>query len=1579
MERRPNHTGSNSSMWAPGTKYRHRAVIAGRPKRCANLCVAMLLVLVSQYADAQLAFQQDAATGLLSIEVENYDANTSQGGHDWVAASVNGASNSASLQASPNNGTNNNSGYVTNSPRLDFNVNFTNTGTHYIWLRGRGATASDDSAHVGLDNAAQSSADRITDFGRNWTWTSSTMDGGSRATIQVNDLGEQLLNVWMREDGLIIDKIVLTTSASFHPADFGSLGPAESPRTSTSPSLVFAVPALTYLSNEGDTTALSQTVSLDTSDALNAGFSVTSSNPAWLTANPVSGTSPEPALTITADPSGLAAGVYNGQITATASGYLEDQVAVTLTVLGASTGYQQDPSTGLVSIEIENFDTNIAQGGHDWSSSGTAGASNGGSLQATPNSGTNNNTGFEGNSPRLDYLVSFTQTGTHYVWLRGIGQSGSDDSAHAGLGGSVQSTSDRITGFGTAWTWTNVTMDGSTRAAMQVDAPGDQTLNIWMREDGLIIDKVVLTTDASLNPADFGATGPVESPRGPAQPGLDFDVATLAYAADEGDTAILSRLVALDTTDSSNAAYNIVSSEPSWLSVDPALGDTPATNVAVSVATSALAAGSYTGTLTATADGYLQDAIEITLIVSGPSAGFQQDPVSGLLSIEVENFATNTPQGGHDWDPASITGQSGAGSLIAAPNNGTNNNTGYTSNSPRLDYQVNFTQVGTHYVWLRGQGPSASDDSAHVGLNGSGQSSADRITGFNSGWTWTNTTMDGGSRATVEVLSPGDQTLNIWMREDGLVVDKIVLTTDATLNPADFGPTGPAESPRGPPAPALMFGNESLAFNANEGDLAQMMQAVSLDTTDSSVASYELDSSAPSWLTVSPATGTTPEASVTVTAAPAGLPAGVYSGAISAVATGFQADSISVTMTVAADLFVVGNFDDGDASAWTSVEASGDLADWQVIGGEFQQLNSAAGTAARSDTYLIGTYAFLNTHTAIDDFEFSVDVTPLATAYPRRGDDIGVMFRYVDDNNYYRLSVNSKFGYTRLERRIAGQFSTIAVTSQGYYPGQSIRIGVRAQGPAWLIYRDNGGTGSVLDGEPYLAGFDSSLAAGSVALYTQSEAAFDNILVKSLGGGAHVGLISPVPFLVDADSTIATEAVVINASGSATVQFEADGLPCIAATNPQPALFVASCVPASAGEHQVDAILYDPVEVSRAIADAVATEGVQAITLGNSITNGTDDKYRADNISVDIMVGGLPVGPRQVSFRGYQTVLHDQLTIDLSYGSSNVFFNEGIPGDNSAALTYDRAPSIVERHPEANIALVTIGTNDANQRTPPSSGLGCAGTSCNNTFKGNLLDLVDTLGSSGISPIFAKIPPIFGLNGSVYPDPLSASTRNSVIMDFNAAIDEVASERGLLAGPDFFGMYLGDGENHYPLYDDFLHPNSLGYVVMAHGWKQIVAPDGTSPFILNGLCVRLTGAACDSPSPYKQNLLELGNTYYTDRSYTLTAIPIEVSQGIWISTANSDKGNSREDYLTFGVDRDVDVYVAFTPTASSLPTWMDSFSATGLSIGVTAGNPALNLYAKFFASGSVISLGGNVAAGISGGGNNNFVVIVVAR
>ncbi|MGI9260697.1 MAG: hypothetical protein ACR2QR_01605, partial [Woeseiaceae bacterium] len=213
---------------------------------------------------------------------------------------------------------------------------------------------------------------------------------------------------------------------------------------------------------------------------------------------------------------------------------------------------------------------------------------------------------------------------------------------------------------------------------------------------------------------------------------------------------------------------------------------------------SGLLGGVYAGSITVSATGYLSDSVDVTLTVTGTSTGFQQDPGTGLLSIEVENADTNTSQGGHSWSPIPSGSASGGGGMEALPNTGTNNNAGYTSNSPRLDYLVNFTQVGTHYIWVRGRGPASTDDSLHVGLNGSGQSTSDRVTGFGGGWRWSSETMD-DVRATIEVTAPGEQMLNIWMREDGMRIDKIVLTTDSSLNPTSFGATGPAESPRGTP------------------------------------------------------------------------------------------------------------------------------------------------------------------------------------------------------------------------------------------------------------------------------------------------------------------------------------------------------------------------------------------------------------------------------------------------------------------------------------------------------------------------------------------------------------------------------------------------------------------------------------------------------------------------------------------------------------------------------------------------------------------------------------------------------------
>jgi hypothetical protein len=55
------------------------------------------------------------------------------------------------LSAEPNTGTNQSSGYVGVSPEVQFEVNFSTTGTYYVWLRGYAASGSDNTVHVGLD------------------------------------------------------------------------------------------------------------------------------------------------------------------------------------------------------------------------------------------------------------------------------------------------------------------------------------------------------------------------------------------------------------------------------------------------------------------------------------------------------------------------------------------------------------------------------------------------------------------------------------------------------------------------------------------------------------------------------------------------------------------------------------------------------------------------------------------------------------------------------------------------------------------------------------------------------------------------------------------------------------------------------------------------------------------------------------------------------------------------------------------------------------------------------------------------------------------------------------------------------------------------------------------------------------------------------------------------------------------------------------------------------------------------------------------------------------------------------------
>lgn len=164
----------------------------------------------------------------------------------------------------------------------------------------------------------------------------------------------------------------------------------------------------------------------------------------------------------------------------------------------------------------------------------------------------------------------------------------------------------------------------------------------------------------------------------------------------------------------------------------------------------------------------------------------------GLVVMEAEHFQDNTPRGDHSWVLDKNLYASQGLVMKAIPNKGTRIDNDYPNSSPQLDYLVNFEKTGIHYLWIRGQGPSHSDNSCVVGLNGATSGKAIHFNRHHRFARWQNWSRRFG-RVTLNVESTGVHTVNVWMREDGFRIDKILLTTNPRYWPWGWGPT---ESPQ---------------------------------------------------------------------------------------------------------------------------------------------------------------------------------------------------------------------------------------------------------------------------------------------------------------------------------------------------------------------------------------------------------------------------------------------------------------------------------------------------------------------------------------------------------------------------------------------------------------------------------------------------------------------------------------------------------------------------------------------------------------------------------------------------------------
>lgn len=132
-----------------------------------------------------------------------------------------------------------------------------------------------------------------------------------------------------------------------------------------------------------------------------------------------------------------------------------------------------------------------------------SGATNECYLEATPNNGMNLDPLTPSQSPELRYsnvyLIPPQNPATYYVWVCGRGDNGGNDSLHMGAGGSNISTLANIDGYNSAsWVWRS---QRSTNFRPTVSAGlGQNVFNVWMREDGMRIARILMTTNPNYNP-----------------------------------------------------------------------------------------------------------------------------------------------------------------------------------------------------------------------------------------------------------------------------------------------------------------------------------------------------------------------------------------------------------------------------------------------------------------------------------------------------------------------------------------------------------------------------------------------------------------------------------------------------------------------------------------------------------------------------------------------------------------------------------------------------------------------------------------------------------------------------------------------------------------------------------------------------------------------------------------------------------------------------------------------------------------------------------------------------------------------
>lgn len=210
-----------------------------------NLIWTLLLVLLAfscPFAGAQdYDFQQDQ-NQMVVMEAENYSENIPNGMVEWLPVQEPAEySGDGAMMAVTDASFGTADQALSGAAVMIYKVNFTETGTHYIWARASATSGSDDSYHAGINGTIPVSGTFV-----NWEQSTGSKDGswdwilwtngkdGPQCSVEVTAAGVHELGVYIRENGFRIDKLVMTKTEWADGLGYApeGVGPDETPAAS---------------------------------------------------------------------------------------------------------------------------------------------------------------------------------------------------------------------------------------------------------------------------------------------------------------------------------------------------------------------------------------------------------------------------------------------------------------------------------------------------------------------------------------------------------------------------------------------------------------------------------------------------------------------------------------------------------------------------------------------------------------------------------------------------------------------------------------------------------------------------------------------------------------------------------------------------------------------------------------------------------------------------------------------------------------------------------------------------------------------------------------------------------------------------------------------------------------------------------------------------------------------------------------------------------------------------------------------------------------------------------------------------